>query len=175
MLIFEKRANFPASFSGVSPIFGDFFSVLIACVLYFLLFLYIIAGYSGHESMMATMHDIVTPAARRFRPDMIIVSAGYDAHVIDPFQLLQMRSSTYHAVSTQLRALADELCAGRLLFLLEGGYDVDALGESVAETWLALLGQPSKEGAKVMELPQPEPLEEVDKLLHRLKKIHKLL
>lgn len=125
--------------------------------------------------MMATMHDIVIPAASRFCPDMIIVSAGYDAHVTDPFQLLQMRSSTYHAVAAQLRDLADELCAGRLLFLLEGGYNAEALGESVVETWRALLGLPSKEGAKSMTLPQPEPLEEVREMLHRLRRIHKLL
>ena len=131
--------------------------------------------YAGHQSMMATMREIIIPAARRFGPDLILVSAGFDAHVTDPFQLLQMRSSTYYEVAKQLRQLADELCAGRLLFLLEGGYDADALGESVAETWAALVGLPSVEGAKEVVLPQPEPVEEVHALIHRLKQIHTLL
>ena len=138
--------------------------------------------YAGHSSMMATMHDVIVPAARRFQPDLILVSAGFDAHVQDPFQLLQFRSSTYYAIAQQMRALADELCSGRLVYLLEGGYDADALGESVVETWLALLGEPSKEGSgggsgaqQHKVLPQPEPMKEVHELLHRLKQIHKLL
>ena len=77
--------------------------------------------YAGHNAIMATMHDIIIPAARRFRPDFIFVSAGFDAHVSDPFQLLQMRSCTYYEIAKQMRQLADELCCGRLLCLVEGG------------------------------------------------------
>lgn len=49
---------------------------------------------------------------------------------------LQFRSATYNALGARLKALADELCGGRLVFLLEGGYDLKALGESVANTFL---------------------------------------
>jgi acetoin utilization deacetylase AcuC-like enzyme len=49
---------------------------------------------------------------------------------------LQLRSSTFHALAARCKALADELCGGRLVFLLEGGYDLKALGESVANTFL---------------------------------------
>jgi acetoin utilization deacetylase AcuC-like enzyme len=131
--------------------------------------------YSGPECMQMTMENVVIPAARRFRPDLILISAGYDSHVTDPFQLLQFRSSTYYSVAKQMRAVADELCNGRIVFLLEGGYDAEALGESVTETWLALVGEDSKEGAHPKELPQEEPVEEVKELIQKIKQIHKLL
>ena len=53
---------------------------------------------------------------------------------------LQFRTATYHALGGRLKALADELCGGRLVMLLEGGYDLKALGESVANTWLGAVG-----------------------------------
>ena len=130
---------------------------------------------AGHDSMMAVMSDIITPTVRRFNPDMILVSAGYDAHVTDPFQLLQMRSCTYYAVVQKLRELADEVCCGRLLFMLEGGYDAGALGESVVETWRACVGAPSNDVNAKKALPQPEPMEEVRALLQRVKYAHTLL
>ena len=89
---------------------------------------------------MACFEEIVLPAARRFRPDLVLVSAGYDAHVLDPFQALQFRNSTYYAMAAALKDLARDACGGRLVFLLEGGYNPEALGEAVAETWRALLG-----------------------------------
>lgn len=123
---------------------------------------------------MAAFECIIAPAARRFQPDIILVSAGYDAHVLDPFQLLQYRSSSYHALAAALAALAAELCGGRLVFLLEGGYDVAALGEAVGETWLALLGEPSREAAAALVLPQPEPMAEMQALIAQLRTIHAL-
>lgn len=84
------------------------------------------------------------------------------------------RSSTYHALATRLRGLAQELCCGRLAFLLEGGYETEAVGESVAEVFLALLGRPSVEGAAPLALPHPEPTAEVAALVAQLCDIHGL-
>jgi len=131
--------------------------------------------YAGHQCMHMTMESVVIPAARRFKPDIILISAGYDAHVADPFQVLQFQSGTYYDIAKQMRELADELCNGRIAFLLEGGYDVEALGESVVETWLALVGEPSREGAHLKELHQEEPVEEVQQLLQKVKRVHRLL
>lgn len=139
---------------------------------------------AGHEAVLAAWEEVVEPAARRFQPDIIIVSAGYDAHWADPLggerrerqvQVwgrgrqacasephaavcgrcvahlspaappwsrprlpagLQFCSATYHALAARVKRLADELCGGRLVMLLEGGYDLRALGESVANTFL---------------------------------------
>jgi acetoin utilization deacetylase AcuC-like enzyme len=59
------------------------------------------------------------------------VSAGYDAHWRDPLAGLQMRTATYHHLAAQLQALADRLCGGRLVLLLEGGYDLRVRREGV--------------------------------------------
>ncbi|KAL4451208.1 hypothetical protein ABPG77_009280 [Micractinium sp. CCAP 211/92] len=130
--------------------------------------------YAGDASMLRVFDSVVAPAAERFRPDIILVSAGFDAHWRDPFQQLQLRSSTYHSLACRLRELAGHLCGGRLLFLLEGGYHTEAVAESVEEVFLALLGQPSVEGARELALPQPEPLRDVDALVARLRAIHGL-
>ena len=71
------------------------------------------------------------------------VSAGYDAHWRDPLAGLQMRTSTYHRLARQLAEAAQQLCGGRVVFLLEGGYDLKALGASVADSFRGLLGEPS--------------------------------
>ncbi|PSC68285.1 Histone deacetylase 14 [Micractinium conductrix] len=116
--------------------------------------------HAGHACALAVFDGVIAPAARAFRPDLILVSAGFDAHWRDPFQQLQFRSSTYHQLAARLAGLAGELCGGRLAFLLEGGYETEAVGESVCEVFRALLGQPSVEAvaADAAALPRhPEP------------------
>jgi len=79
-------------------------------------------------------------ALRGFRPDFLIVSAGYDGHAADPLAQHTVTTEGYGRLSAVLGALADELCRGRLVALLEGGYDLAALAESVAaslEAWSA--------------------------------------
>lgn len=74
----------------------------------------------------------------------------------------------------RLSALARELCAGRLVLLLEGGYETAAVGEAVAETFLGLLGCPSREAGVAVELPHPEPLDQVEALIRQLRVVHSL-
>lgn len=57
-------------------------------------------------------HAIIAPAARRFQPGLLMVSAGYDAHWRDPLEKQQFQSSTCHFLTKQLKLLADELCGG---------------------------------------------------------------
>lgn len=130
--------------------------------------------YAGGASMLRVFDGVVAPAAERFQPDIVLVSAGFDAHWRDPFQQLQLRSSTYHSLACRLRELAGRLCGGRLVFLLEGGYHTEAVAESVREVFLALLGQPSVEAGRDVVLPHPEPLQEVETLVARLRDIHGL-
>ncbi|KAL4425020.1 hypothetical protein ABPG77_001798 [Micractinium sp. CCAP 211/92] len=126
--------------------------------------------HSGHSAVQRVFQGVVAPAARRFSPDLIIVSAGYDAHWRDPLEHLQFQSATYHWLAGAVQDLAGELCSGRLLFVLEGGYDQAALGESVAETVLALLGRPSVHPLlEPKQLPHPEPAAEVGALVARLR------
>lgn len=130
--------------------------------------------YAGERCMLHVFDRVIAPAAERFRPNLILVSAGFDAHYLDPFQGLQLRSSTYCKLAQRLQALAAQLCAGRLAFLLEGGYHTEAVGESVCEVFLALLGRPSVEGQAALQLPRPEPVAEVGALVEQLRRVHSL-
>ncbi len=77
--------------------------------------------------------DLV-PAARDFKPDLILVSAGYDSHKDDPLGGLALDEAGYARLTEIVLGLADELCNGRLVMVLEGGYDLDALSASVSAT-----------------------------------------
>jgi acetoin utilization deacetylase AcuC-like enzyme len=76
--------------------------------------------------------EVVTPAVAAHHPDLIVVSAGFDAHRDDPLAELALDDDTYAAVATRIRTLADAHCEGRNLWLLEGGYDLRAIAASVA-------------------------------------------
>ncbi len=80
---------------------------------------------------------MVAPAARGYRPDLILISAGYDAHRDDPLGGLSLETSSYGGMSARMRALGEELGAP-VGAVLEGGYDLRALATSVAETMAAL-------------------------------------
>jgi acetoin utilization deacetylase AcuC-like enzyme len=74
----------------------------------------------------------VLPVLDDFRPQLLLVSAGFDAHRADPLGGLCLNESTYAWLGETLRALARRHCGGKLLSVLEGGYDLGALGPSVA-------------------------------------------
>ncbi|MCB0405396.1 MAG: histone deacetylase [Bdellovibrionales bacterium] len=71
------------------------------------------------------------PIVEAFRPDMILVSAGYDGHVGDPMQGFRLSTSFYAALTEGLLSVAEEVCSGKILFCLEGGYSPEDLCESV--------------------------------------------
>ncbi|EIE18460.1 Arginase/deacetylase [Coccomyxa subellipsoidea C-169] len=130
-------------------------------------------GDSGDAVMMEVFDEIVGPAAARFQPDIILVSAGYDAHWRDPLASLQMRSSTYYRLAAKIKALADSLSGGRCVFLLEGGYDLKGLGESVAETFRAVLNLPSIDKFNA-DLLRDEPKDKARALITEAKRVHSL-
>jgi acetoin utilization deacetylase AcuC-like enzyme len=95
----------------------------------------------GDEMYAAIMERIVVPVGRRFRPDVIIASAGFDAHSWDPLSLMEVSSGGFGAITSAILELAAEVCGGRLVMTLEGGYDLDALSESFAASIRALSGE----------------------------------
>jgi acetoin utilization deacetylase AcuC-like enzyme len=95
---------------------------------------------TGEAAFLSLVEHVVAPAARSYRPDLILISAGYDAHRNDPLGGLALDTSSYGALSRQVRALGAELGAP-VGAVLEGGYDLDALAASVAETMAALGGE----------------------------------
>ena len=91
-----------------------------------------LASGSGSDEFRDAMTESIFPALRSFGPDMILVSAGFDAHVRDPLATLRFETDDYAWVTAELCGLARELCDGRIVSTLEGGYDLEALAESVS-------------------------------------------
>ena len=87
---------------------------------------------SGSAEFRAGMEGGVLPALSAFSPDLILVSAGFDAHESDPLATLRLVEDDYAWATERLCGIADEVCGGRLVATLEGGYDLDALAASVA-------------------------------------------
>ncbi len=96
---------------------------------------------TGDAGYRRVFDEILTPLARRFQPQLMLVSAGYDAHWMDPIGMLQVSVAGFGQMTHTLTELAAELCSGRLVFTLEGGYHLDALALSVAATFAVLLGE----------------------------------
>ena len=94
------------------------------------------AGATG-DAYLAAFDRFVEPAADRFRPTWVLVSAGYDAHRSDPLTDLGLSAGDYAALAARAAALAPP---GRCVAVLEGGYDLDALAASAAATVCALAG-----------------------------------
>jgi acetoin utilization deacetylase AcuC-like enzyme len=94
---------------------------------------------AGSEEFRAAMEETVLPAIEAFRPELIMISAGFDAHRRDPLAALEFETEDYHWATARLCALAESCCGGRVVSTLEGGYDLQALGESAAAHLAALL------------------------------------
>lgn len=95
---------------------------------------------SDDRVYQATFAERIVPALERFAPRLILVSAGYDPHVDDPLAMMRVSTAGFGGFARTLGAAAERLCEGRLVLVLEGGYNVTALGEGVVETIRALDG-----------------------------------
>ncbi len=95
---------------------------------------------SGDAQYLAVMDEIIMPAVVRFRPELILVSAGFDAHWADPIAFMGLTVSGYANLVRRTQALAQDLCQGRLVLALEGGYDPAALAGCVQAACTLLLG-----------------------------------
>ncbi|KAG2615181.1 hypothetical protein PVAP13_3NG072600 [Panicum virgatum] len=108
-------------------------------------------------------------------PDIILVSAGYDAHALDPLAGLQSTTGTFYMLASSIKQLAKELCGGRCVFFLEGGYNLQSLSSSVADTFRAFLDEPSlaaqfDDPAMLFE----EPTRKIKEAIEKAKGIHSL-
>lgn len=87
----------------------------------------------------------IEPALRRFRPEALLVAAGFDGHRLDDMSGLAYSTELYGFIGGWLAGLADRFCAGRMVSILEGGYNLDVLGECVDRYISGLLRGPAKE------------------------------
>jgi acetoin utilization deacetylase AcuC-like enzyme len=98
---------------------------------------------SGDDAVYRlAFEEVVLPALRRYAPELILVSAGFDGHARDPLASMQLGAAGYGWMGRAVREVADESARGRVAVLLEGGYDLAALEESMAATLRGVLGWP---------------------------------
>jgi acetoin utilization deacetylase AcuC-like enzyme len=130
-------------------------------------------AYCGDKEHLHVYQEILVPVAKRFRPQLMLVSAGYDPHWADQLSLMRLSVSGFAGIVSIIKGLADELCQGKLLLSLEGGYHLQALSHSIKATFEVLLGKS----------PSPDPLGEpqemttsfdIDAILKEVKARHKL-
>ena len=82
------------------------------------------------EYINAIEHKLI-PVIQKFNPDLIIISAGFDAHENDPLAQINLSTDCYGKMTQKLMEIANDVCNGRILSMLEGGYDYSALADSV--------------------------------------------
>ena len=99
-----------------------------------------LAPFEGSSAFRQAFETRVLPALRRFKPDLLIISAGFDAHRADPLAQLNLETEDYAWVTAELCTVAEDLCGGRVISALEGGYDLKALADSAAAHVTALMG-----------------------------------
>ena len=93
----------------------------------------------GGEAFREAFETVILPRLREFKPDILIISAGFDAHTRDPLANLNLVEADYSWVTKKLMEIADESAQGRVVSLLEGGYDLQGLSRSVAAHVTALM------------------------------------
>jgi acetoin utilization deacetylase AcuC-like enzyme len=113
----------------------------------------------GDADYRNVFEEIIMPVSRLFRPEIVLVSAGYDIHKSDPLGNMEVTERGFARMTRILMNIAEEQCGGKVLLALEGGYDLIALTESVKATLFELRRKPmyiekeekSRPGATVME------------------------
>ncbi|HTK28346.1 MAG TPA: histone deacetylase [Vicinamibacterales bacterium] len=92
------------------------------------------------DDYRVVFQEVIVPALRRFAPDLLLVSAGFDAHARDPLAGMRLTTGAFAAMTAELRAVADACCGGRTVLVTEGGYDLHALADcldAVVSVWTA--------------------------------------
>ncbi len=100
-----------------------------------------LAAGSGSQAFRQAYEGTILPALTAFQPDIILISAGFDAHAADPLADLMLSTEDFAWVTRKLMAVADATCDGRIVSFMEGGYDLQALADSSAAHVLALMGR----------------------------------
>ena len=126
----------------------------------------------GDAGYQLVFDDVLYPVAERYRPQLVLASVGFDAHWTDPLAYENLSVAGYSTLARTLVSLADDLCEGRIVFVLEGGYDLDVMAYGAAATFRALLGDeniPDPIG------PSRRQSTDVGNLVEQLRGVHRLV
>lgn len=114
-------------------------------------------AYAGDETFARIADAIFQPVIETFRPQMLLISAGFDAHWNDPITTLGLSTRGFYNISKGLVEMAEEYCGGRIVFVLEGGYDPLNVANGAAAVFDALTSRPLRKDAG-----DPSPHRETD-------------
>jgi acetoin utilization deacetylase AcuC-like enzyme len=133
-----------------------------------------LAPGSGDVVHLAALQRVVEPIVRRYRPDFLLISLGFDAFWGDPLASLRLSiGGAYTGLMRATRDLAAELCGGRLVVALEGGYHFEALGHGADAVCRLLLGdEPAAD--PLGPAPSQLPLASAESLLQAIAELHGL-
>ncbi|HEX2174020.1 MAG TPA: histone deacetylase [Dehalococcoidia bacterium] len=126
---------------------------------------------SGDAEFALAFREVVLPKLAAFRPELILISAGYDAHWADPLAHLRLSTAGYATMVHDLMTLAREIGARGPVLTLEGGYDLDALAGSVAATLAVLAREPWRDPVGAAP-PGPDRTLDLNRVITRLREIH---
>ena len=102
-------------------------------------------AHAGDACFEQISSQVIAPMVKSFRPDMLLVSAGFDAHWDDPITTLGVSSAGFYGISKYLVELAREVCKGKIVFVLEGGYSSRNVANGASAVFAALTGVPFAE------------------------------
>ncbi|HEX3032918.1 MAG TPA: histone deacetylase [Bacillota bacterium] len=108
---------------------------------------------TGNAGYYYTFTKLLQPILNQFKPDIILVAAGFDAHFYDPLGSLEVTTYGYMRMTSMLMEMADQVCNGRLVSILEGGYDLATVGYSVS----GMISVMGKMGISVHDPVEPPP------------------
>lgn len=123
------------------------------------------AGH-GDADYLALLDDLVCPAIEQFDPELLLISAGFDAHRHDPISRMRLSTEGYGLLTDRVRTLADQ-CDAPLAFVLEGGYGLETLSQGVATVHETF-------GGKEFREPEEDPKTAIESLIDDLRSIHGL-
>ncbi len=129
--------------------------------------------HCGDTEYGMAFEEVVAPAVRRYNPEFILVSAGFDSHWTEKIASMQVSVSGFGSMMSTIKTLAGEVCRNRLAVTLEGGYNLEALAASVTATFEILLGKEHVAdplGPSPCEMPRPDILP----LIRRIREAHGL-
>jgi acetoin utilization deacetylase AcuC-like enzyme len=106
---------------------------------------------SGSAKVFAAFRELLLPAANEFRPDLILISAGFDSRVGDPLGQLLLRDEDFRQLTAMLGDVAATYCQGRLVSVLEGGYNLEGLALATDAHIRALLDQTAEQGGSYVK------------------------
>lgn len=121
-------------------------------------------AYSGDKVYEQVADEIFLPFVKSFRPQMLFISVGFDAHWNDPITTLGLSTAGYLMLANKVMRLADEYCDGKIVFVLEGGYDPMNVANGAEAVFIALTGKGELEASDPSPYKEPDCRSRIDEI-----------